>query len=153
MTIYLRAPRTLGEGLRRVVKEAGNGTPGKLKRITEWGYKSPVREYTNGVVIASGYPNGVAIGLGAKLKAFVKGITAEKQGWFQKFSGWINGKQKHIKTEIDIYGNHTNRSVTKGKNALKNVQLLGGNALETRVRDGEYALKQAKEAIEKAMYA
>ena len=153
MSIYLRAPKTLGEGIKRVVKKAGNGTPGNLQKITKWQSRQHiqrVREYTNGVVITKGL-RCYAIGSGNKLKAFVDSHTAGAVGWFQKVSGWINGKLKVISTELDIHGNHVNRSVTKNKNAVKNY-ISYNKGFDELIADAKQALEQANIALKNTIY-
>ena len=151
MSIYLRAPRSLGEGLKRVVKEAGNGTPGRLQRVVSHDISSLTRQYTNGVVISKEITGPVAIGQGQKLKAFVSGYTSEKGKFFTKNSGWINGKQKFIRSELDIFGKHTNTFKDKGKDVLKKYACIAEDALSYYKYQAQSTLNRAIKALEKAI--
>ena len=130
MAIYLKRPQSLGEGLRRVVKAAGDGKAGVLQRYgKDYGAIMPcspphVRRYTNGVEIAYAKLNSHPAHKKSLLSVTHEGIKKASCStemdrylkFFEKLSGWFDGTKKYIYSPLDINNNPVKDIYQKGRN-------------------------------------
>lgn len=131
--LFYSKPKTLGEGLKRVVKAAGNGKSGQLERacrLGEYGEKLGTtygnRVYSNGVTIEYATNNG-GLALNRDVLKVSNGINETFAGIFCQNGHWALGshKTKMINGEIKGYDTHSINFIDSMLEFCKNMIIKG----------------------------
>lgn len=111
--LFYSKPKSLGEGLKRVVKAAGNGESGKLEsayRIGDYGAKQGTtygnRVYSNGVTIEYATNNG-GLALNRDVLKVSNGDNKTFAGIFYQNRHWVLGRHKTKMIDGEIKGYDT----------------------------------------------